>query len=60
MNNRTVVALIGSFLIFAVGLFRLFTESLSSTPMFVAYVFIIAGLIGVVANGLKLAKSKNS
>ena len=60
MNNRTVVALIGSFLIFAIGLFRLFTESLSSTPMFVAYVFIIAGLIGVVANGLKLAKSKNS
>ena len=60
MNNRTVVALIGSFLIFAVGLFRLFTESLSSTPMFVAYVFITAGLIGVVANGLKLAKSKNS
>ena len=60
MNNKTVVALIGSFLIFAVGLFRLFTESLSSTPMFVAYVFIIAGLIGVVANGLKLAKSKNS
>ncbi|SES61893.1 hypothetical protein SAMN05216389_10157 [Oceanobacillus limi] len=60
MNNRTVVALIGSFLIFAAGLLRLYTESLSSTPLFVAYLFVITGLIGVVANGLKLGKSKNT
>jgi hypothetical protein len=60
MNNRTVIALIGSCLIFAVGLFRLFTESFFSTPLFVAYVFIITGFIGVVANGLKLGKSKNT
>jgi len=56
--NKRIIALTGSFLIFAVGLFRIFTESLSSTPLFVAYVFIITGLIGIVANGLKLRKSK--
>lgn len=58
MNNRTIITLVCSFLILAVGLFRVFTESLSSTSLFVAYVFIITGLIGVVANGLKLKKSK--
>lgn len=58
--NKKVIALVGSFLIFSVGLFRIFTESLSSTPLFVAYVFIITGLIGIVANGLKLGKSKST
>ena len=60
MTNRIVVALIGSILIFAVGLFRLFTETLSSTPLFIAYVFIITGAIGVVANGLRLGKTHNT
>ena len=60
MTNRIVVALIGSFLIFVVGLFRLFTETLSSTPLFIAYVFIITGAIGVVANGLRLGKTHNT
>ncbi len=62
MNNktRTVIGLIGSFLIFAVGLFRLFTETLSSTPLFVAYLFFITGIIGIIANGIKLGKEKNS
>ncbi|WP_283152151.1 hypothetical protein [Guptibacillus hwajinpoensis] len=60
MTNRIVVALIGSFLIFAVGLFRLFTETLSSTPLFVTYVFIITGSIGVVVNGVRLGKSHNT
>ena len=54
MTNRVVVALIGSFLIFVVGLFRLFTETLSSTSLFITYVFIITGSIGVVANGVRL------
>ncbi|MDO6654775.1 hypothetical protein [Anaerobacillus sp. 1_MG-2023] len=57
MPSRIVVALIGSFLIFAVGLFRLFTETLSSTPLFIAYLFIITGAIGVIANGLKLGET---
>jgi len=59
MANKIVVALIGSFFIFAVGLFRVFTETLSSTPLFIAYVFIITGAIGVVANGLRLRKTHN-
>jgi len=58
--NRIVVALIGSLLIFAVGLFRFFTETLSSTPLFIAYVFIITGAIGIVANGLRLGKTHNT
>jgi hypothetical protein len=60
MANRIVVALIGSFLIFSVGLYRLFTETLSSTPLFIAYVFIISGSIGVVANGLRLRETHNT
>ncbi|GIN37274.1 hypothetical protein MHI39_14770 [Heyndrickxia sp. FSL K6-6286] len=60
MDNKIVVALIGSFLIFAAGLLRLFTESLSSTPLFVAYIFIITGILGIITNGLKLGKSKNT
>ncbi|WLR59072.1 hypothetical protein [Guptibacillus hwajinpoensis] len=59
MFNRPVVALIGSFLVLAVGLFRLMTESLSTTPLFIAYVFIITGLIGVVANGIRLGKTNS-
>ncbi|MGG1686853.1 hypothetical protein [Pseudalkalibacillus sp. NRS-1564] len=59
MFNRTFVALIGSFLVLAVGLFRLMTESLSTTPLFIAYVFIITGLIGVVANGIRLRKTNS-
>ncbi|WP_226659176.1 hypothetical protein [Pseudalkalibacillus hwajinpoensis] len=60
MTNRIVVALIGSFLMFAVGLFRLLTETLSLTPLFIASVFIITGVIGVVANGLGLGKTPNT
>ncbi|WP_082693113.1 hypothetical protein [Bacillus sp. FJAT-29814] len=59
MKNR-IIALIGSFFVFAAGLLRIFNESLSSTPLFVAYVFIITGFIGIVANGLKLKESKNN
>ncbi|GAQ19275.1 thiamine-phosphate diphosphorylase [Oceanobacillus picturae] len=58
MNSKTVVGLIGSVFITFVGLYRLFSESLSSTPLFIAYLFIITGLVGVCANGIKLFKSK--
>ncbi|ADC51443.1 hypothetical protein BpOF4_17000 [Alkalihalophilus pseudofirmus OF4] len=54
MNGKTkvLITLVCSLLIFAVGMFRILTESLSSTPLFVAYVLVIAGLIGAVANGM--------
>ncbi|RIU90187.1 hypothetical protein [Oceanobacillus picturae] len=57
MNSKTV-GLIGSVFITVVGLYRLFSESLSSTPLFIAYLFIITGFIGICANGIKLFKSK--
>jgi len=53
---RIIIALVGSFLLFAVGLFRIFTDSLPTTPLFVASIFIITGLIGVIANSLTLKK----
>lgn len=60
MKNRTIITFVCSFLIFAIGLFRIVTEAHSSTSLFVAYIFVIAGFIGMVANGLMLRKSKNS
>ncbi|MCG3420024.1 hypothetical protein [Oceanobacillus jordanicus] len=58
MNSKTVFGLIGSAFITVVGLYRLFSESLSSTPLFIAYLFIITGFIGGCANGIKLLKYK--
>jgi hypothetical protein len=55
-ETRIIITLVCSLLIFAVGMFRIFTESLSSTPLFVAYIFVITGLIGVVANSVMLKK----
>jgi uncharacterized membrane protein len=62
MNNktRTIITLLSSFLIFAVGVFRILTESLTFTPLFVAYIFAITGLIGVLASGVKLRKLKTN
>ncbi|PGZ99127.1 hypothetical protein COE51_09855 [Bacillus pseudomycoides] len=56
IKNRTIITLIGSFLLFTFGTFRIMTESLSSTSLFVAYVFAITGFIGIIANGSKLRK----
>ncbi|WP_338379150.1 hypothetical protein [Enterococcus faecium] len=58
MKNKTriMLTLIGSFLVFAIGMFRILTESLSSAPMFVAYVFAITGFIGIVVNGANSKK----
>lgn len=58
MNSKTVITLIGSVFINLVGLYRLFSESLSLTPLFIAYLFIITGFIGISANGIKLFKYK--
>ncbi|GAE26938.1 hypothetical protein JCM9140_3047 [Halalkalibacter wakoensis JCM 9140] len=38
-KTRAIVALIGSFLLLFVGVFRILTDSIISTPLFVAYVF---------------------
>ncbi|MFV8830563.1 hypothetical protein [Alkalihalobacterium sp. APHAB7] len=58
MNHKTriIITLVCSLLIFAVGLFRILTEAFTSTPLFVAYIFGITGLIGAVANGIVLRK----
>ena len=62
MKNKTriILTLIGSFLVFAFGMFRMLTESLSSAPMFVAYVFAITGFIGIVVNGVILRKAQSN
>jgi hypothetical protein len=59
-KTRTIITIVGSLLIFAVGMFRILTESLSSTPLFVAYVFAITGFIGVIANGVRLRKLQSN
>lgn len=55
-KTRTIITLLGSFLLFAFGTFRIITGSLSSTSLFVAYVFAITGFIGVIANSSKLRR----
>ncbi len=58
LNNKTrsIITLICSLFIFAVGMFRILTESLTSTPLFVAYIFAVVGLIGAVAKGIILRR----
>lgn len=58
MDNKTriIMAIVGSLLLFAIGMIRLLTESLTSTPLFVAYIFVITGFIGIIANGFALRK----
>lgn len=58
IKTRTIITLLGSFLLFAFGTFRIITGSLSSTSLFVAYVFTITGFIGTTANGSKLRKMR--
>ncbi|PYZ94905.1 hypothetical protein CR194_05120 [Salipaludibacillus keqinensis] len=55
-KNRTIITLVCSLLILAVGMFKILTELLPSMSLFVAYIFVITGLIGVVANGMTLRK----
>ncbi|MEH7346952.1 hypothetical protein V7122_24265 [Bacillus sp. JJ1532] len=62
MKNKTrlIITLICSLLVFAFGMFRILTESLSSAPMFVACFFAVTGFIGIVANGAMLRKSQSN
>lgn len=50
------ISLVSCLLMFAVGISRLLTESLSSASLVVAYIFAITGLIGTVANSIVLKK----
>ncbi|MFJ8236046.1 hypothetical protein ACIQ34_09905 [Ureibacillus sp. NPDC094379] len=44
---RTIIGLVSSLLLSAISIYRILTESLSSTPLFVAYLFAVTGLIGI-------------
>ncbi|WP_208585628.1 hypothetical protein [Gracilibacillus suaedae] len=59
-KTRAIITLVCSLLIFAVGLCRLLTESLVSTHLVVACIFVFTGLIGTVANGIILIKKPSS
>ncbi|WP_088035061.1 hypothetical protein [Evansella clarkii] len=58
MNNktRTVISLLGSTLLFIVGISRIITETLASMSLFIAYIFVITGFVGAVANSILLRK----
>jgi hypothetical protein len=59
MDNkvRLFLVLLSSLLIFALGTYRILTKDLSAIPLFVAYIFSITGLIGIVANAVKLIRN---
>lgn len=58
MNDqmRTGIALIGSFLLIMVSVFRITTGELKEVPLVVAYILLISGLIGMITNGWKWKK----
>jgi len=56
----TIITLLASLLLFAFGTYRILTETLSSTPLIVAYIFAITGFIGVVANLVNLRKIRTN
>ncbi|CDQ19410.1 hypothetical protein SAMN05192559_104363 [Halobacillus karajensis] len=55
MNQEMKIgmALIGSFLLLTVGLFRIFSDELKDVPLIVAYILTISGLVGAITNGWK-------
>ncbi|MEH7255006.1 hypothetical protein V7111_23120 [Neobacillus niacini] len=59
-KDRIIITLVSSLLIFAVGMFRILTESLSSTPLFAAYALAIGGLIGVVGVVIEILRKSQS
>ncbi|QDP39534.1 hypothetical protein [Radiobacillus deserti] len=59
-KKRVIITLVGSFLIFTIGVSRIQTESLTFTPLFVAYIFGITGLVGVITNGIKLLQASQN
>ena len=55
--KKTIITLFASLLLFVFGTYRILTETLSSTPLIVAYIFAITGFIGVVTNVANLRKT---
>ncbi|MDQ0340004.1 ABC-type bacteriocin/lantibiotic exporter with double-glycine peptidase domain [Caldalkalibacillus uzonensis] len=55
-TTTTIITLLCSFLLFAFGIYRILTGTLSSTPLIVAYIFAITGFFGIVVNIVKLRK----
>ena len=58
--KKTIITLLASLLLFVFGTYRILTETLSSTPLIVAYIFAITGFIGVVANVANLRKIRTT
>ena len=58
--NKTFIAFLASLLLLVFGTYRILTETLSSTPLIVAYIFAITGFIGVVANLVSLRKMRTT
>lgn len=54
---RLYLVLLSSLSIFALGTYRILIKDLSAIPLFVAYIFSITGLIGIVANAVKLIRN---
>ncbi len=53
-----MIALAGSFLIFASGMYRILSGDFPETPPFSAYIFAVGGFLGVIANGMILRKKE--
>ncbi len=58
--KKTILSLLASLLLFVFGTIRVLTETLSSTPLFVAYILAITGFIGVVGNVVNLKKIRTA
>jgi putative hemolysin len=58
--KKTIISLLASLLLCVIGTFRVLAETLSSTPLFVAYIFAITGFIGVVGNVVNLRKIRTA
>ena len=58
--KKTIISLLASLLLCVFGTFRVLTETLSSTPLIVAYILAITGFIGVVGNVVNLRKIRTA
>ena len=59
-KTRLIITFICSLLLFGLGTYRIVTESLTSTPLFVAIIFAITGFIGAIVNGMKFTKIRST
>ncbi|WP_027954501.1 hypothetical protein [Halobacillus kuroshimensis] len=57
---KTGIALIASFFLTFAGASQMLTSQLEDMAVWVAWIFIITGVIGIIANGLKWKKINRS